>query len=90
MCSTVQRYEIYKVNLLYRYNPGTYLNDIALLQMNSPVDTTKTPHITPACLPKDTYKFKDDQKCYIVGWGDDVYKVGIFFFYSYHHADNKA
>lgn len=56
------------------YNPGTYLNDIALLQMNRPVDTTKTPHITPACLPKHSYKFRDDQKCYIVGWGDDAYK----------------
>ena len=43
--------------------------------MNRIIDTTKTPHIAPACLPKDSYKFKDDQKCYIVGWGDDVYKV---------------
>ncbi|MPC18133.1 Tryptase-2 [Portunus trituberculatus] len=65
---------ISKVFIHSGYNPATFLNDIALLQMNRPVDTTKTPHIAPACLPKDSYKFKDDQKCFIVGWGDDAYK----------------
>ncbi|KAK3881346.1 hypothetical protein Pcinc_014218 [Petrolisthes cinctipes] len=56
------------------YNPATYLNDIALLQLDRPVDLAKTPHIRPACLPEDNYKFEDEKKCYIVGWGEDVYK----------------
>lgn len=56
------------------YNQATFLNDIALLQMDRPVDTSKTPHIAPACLPESTYKFEEDKKCFIVGWGDDLYK----------------
>ncbi|XP_068208067.1 phenoloxidase-activating factor 2-like [Palaemon carinicauda] len=56
------------------YNPSTYKNDIALLQMMEPVDTYKTPHIAPICLPLESYELKDHSKCFIVGWGDDVYK----------------
>lgn len=61
--------------LNFRYNQATFLNDIALLQMDRPVEISRTPHIGPVCLPKSTYKFKDDKKCFIVGWGDDLYKV---------------
>ncbi|XP_069174264.1 phenoloxidase-activating factor 2-like [Procambarus clarkii] len=56
------------------YNPTTYLNDIALLQMERPVDILRTPHISPACLPDDTFTFDNHLNCFIVGWGDDVYK----------------
>lgn len=59
--------------LFFRFNPATYAHDIAVLKMSSPVDFTKTPHISPVCLP--TKPFKDHKKCFIVGWGDDVYKV---------------
>ncbi|XP_064077834.1 uncharacterized protein LOC135195524 isoform X2 [Macrobrachium nipponense] len=66
--------KISKVFIHSGYNPGTYKNDIALLQMHEPVDTHRTPHIGPVCLPKADYELKDHSKCFIVGWGDDVYK----------------
>lgn len=38
---------------------GTLANDIAVLRMSTPVDWTKHPHISPACLPhpqvRDTF-----------------------------------
>ncbi|XP_071545974.1 phenoloxidase-activating factor 2-like isoform X2 [Panulirus ornatus] len=66
--------QISRVIIHKGYNPATYVNDIALLHMNKAVDVSKTPHISPACLPKDMYIFENHMKCYIVGWGDDVYK----------------
>ncbi|KAK7068978.1 CLIP domain-containing serine protease [Halocaridina rubra] len=65
---------ISRVFIHNQYNPSTYLNDIALLEMRDPIDTYKTPHIGPVCLPKANYRLKDQSKCYIVGWGDDLYK----------------
>nr|ACR15871.1 serine protease-like protein [Penaeus chinensis] len=63
---------IASVHIHSGFNPATYAHDIALLKMSSPVNFAKTPHIGPVCLP--TKPFKDHKKCFIVGWGDDVYK----------------
>ncbi|XP_042212487.1 tryptase-2-like [Homarus americanus] len=65
---------ISKVHIHRSYNPATYENDIAILQMEKSVDISRTPHISTACLPERDYLFEDHLKCYVVGWGDDVYK----------------
>lgn len=62
---------IAKVHIHTEFNPSTYMHDIAILRMNKPVDFTKTPHINPVCLSPAEFGHK---KCYVVGWGDDVYK----------------
>ncbi|XP_053651691.2 phenoloxidase-activating factor 2-like [Cherax quadricarinatus] len=69
----VERY-ISSVIIHSGYNPATYVNDVALLQLDRPVDTYRTPHISPICLPEEDYRFENHMKCYIVGWGDDVYQ----------------
>ncbi|XP_066249867.1 uncharacterized protein [Euwallacea similis] len=51
---------------------GTLANDIAILRMNTPVDWTKHPHISPACLPhpQDDYT---GARCWTTGWGKDAF-----------------
>ncbi|XP_062888182.1 uncharacterized protein LOC134337256 isoform X4 [Mobula hypostoma] len=41
--------------------------DIALLQLSSPVNTTKT--IQSACLPSSSHRFSKGMTCFITGWG---------------------
>ncbi|XP_025833219.1 uncharacterized protein LOC108735180 isoform X2 [Agrilus planipennis] len=51
---------------------GTLYNDIAILRMDRPLDWTKYPHISPACLPhpRDDYT---GQRCWTTGWGKDAF-----------------
>ncbi|KAH1002597.1 hypothetical protein HUJ04_008672 [Dendroctonus ponderosae] len=51
---------------------GTLANDIAVLRMSTPVDWTKHPHISPACLPhpQDDYT---GARCWTTGWGKDAF-----------------
>ncbi|KAF7270783.1 hypothetical protein GWI33_016288 [Rhynchophorus ferrugineus] len=51
---------------------GTLYNDIAILRMSSPVDWSKHPHISPACLPhpQDDYT---GSRCWTTGWGKDAF-----------------
>lgn len=43
--------DIASVTVHPEFYAGTLANDIAILRMNTPVDWTKHPHISPACLP---------------------------------------
>ncbi|KAJ8953991.1 hypothetical protein NQ314_007184 [Rhamnusium bicolor] len=51
---------------------GTLYNDIAILRMDKPVDWSKQPHISPACLPHphDDYT---GSRCWTTGWGKDAF-----------------
>ncbi|XP_050541303.1 uncharacterized protein LOC126905549 isoform X2 [Daktulosphaira vitifoliae] len=51
---------------------GTLYNDIAILRMERPVDFTRNPHISPACLP-DPYVDFSGQRCWTTGWGKDAF-----------------
>ncbi|XP_050406249.1 MAM and LDL-receptor class A domain-containing protein 2 isoform X2 [Patella vulgata] len=42
-------------------------NDIALIQLNRPVEYTD--YVRPICLPDATEKFTRSNQCYAVGWG---------------------
>uniref|UniRef100_A0A3P9MF45 Peptidase S1 domain-containing protein n=1 Tax=Oryzias latipes TaxID=8090 RepID=A0A3P9MF45_ORYLA len=50
------------------YNSGTQNNDIALLQLSSPV--TFNNYITPVCLPSTGSTFYSGVKTWVTGWGD--------------------
>lgn len=49
------------------YNPFTYDNDIALMELDS--DVTLNQNIWPICLPSPTYDFPAGQEAWITGWG---------------------
>lgn len=49
------------------YNPITYDNDIALMELASDVDLNQ--NIWPICLPSQTYEFPAGQEAWITGWG---------------------
>ncbi|RWS17086.1 serine proteinase stubble-like protein 2 [Dinothrombium tinctorium] len=48
------------------YNPNTFENDIALLELESNFDVQ--PHIVPICLPEDNEDFVG-QVAHVAGWG---------------------
>ncbi|KAH7643901.1 trypsin-1 [Dermatophagoides farinae] len=54
------------------YNPATYQNDIALLELNQ--DVIYRPHILPICLPPKGRNFTGE-KATAVGWGRTQYAV---------------
>ncbi|CAH2981273.1 unnamed protein product [Chilo suppressalis] len=54
------------------YYAGTLDNDLAILKMDHPVEWTKYPHISPACLP-DKYTDYSGQRCWTTGWGKDAF-----------------
>lgn len=49
------------------YNPLTYDNDIALMELDANV--TLNQNIWPICLPSPTYDFPAGQEAWITGWG---------------------
>lgn len=49
------------------YNPTTYNNDIALMELDANV--TLSQNIWPICLPSPTYHFPVGCEAWIIGWG---------------------
>ncbi|XP_038579389.1 suppressor of tumorigenicity 14 protein homolog isoform X2 [Micropterus salmoides] len=49
------------------YNPMTYDNDIALMELDT--DVTLNQNIWPICLPSPTYDFPAGQEAWLTGWG---------------------
>lgn len=49
------------------YDPLTYDNDIALMELDANV--TLNQHIWPICLPSSTYDFPAGREAWITGWG---------------------
>lgn len=49
------------------YNPLSYNNDIALMELDANV--TLNQNIWPICLPSPTYDFPAGQDAWITGWG---------------------
>lgn len=51
----------------HRYDPVTYDNDIALMELDANV--TLNQNIYPICLPSPTYYFPVGSEAWITGWG---------------------
>ncbi|XP_046807736.1 uncharacterized protein LOC111683517 isoform X2 [Lucilia cuprina] len=64
--------DVVSVQIHPEYYAGTLDNDLAVLKLDHPVDFTKNPHISPACLPD---KFSDftGARCWTTGWGKDAF-----------------
>jgi hypothetical protein len=56
------------------YNPNTFENDIALLELTSPFEVQ--PHVVPICLPDFDASDYVGKTAYVAGWGKLSY--GMF------------
>ncbi|XP_064542570.1 uncharacterized protein LOC135431371 isoform X2 [Drosophila montana] len=64
--------DVVSVHIHPEYYAGTLDNDLAILKLDQPVDFTKNPHISPACLP-DQYSDFTNARCWTTGWGKDAF-----------------
>ncbi|XP_072947858.1 uncharacterized protein [Epargyreus clarus] len=64
--------DVISVHVHPLYYAGTLDNDLAILKLDHPVEWTKYPHISPACLP-DKYTEYAGQRCWTTGWGKDAF-----------------
>ncbi|XP_068139887.1 uncharacterized protein [Drosophila tropicalis] len=64
--------DVVSVHIHPEYYAGTLDNDLAILKLDHPVDFTKNPHISPACLP-DKYSDFTNARCWTTGWGKDAF-----------------
>ncbi|XP_017043453.1 uncharacterized protein LOC108089605 isoform X1 [Drosophila ficusphila] len=64
--------DVVSVHIHPDYYAGTLDNDLAVLKLDQPVDFTKNPHISPACLP-DKYSDFTGARCWTTGWGKDAF-----------------
>ncbi|XP_053606482.1 uncharacterized protein LOC128672966 isoform X2 [Plodia interpunctella] len=64
--------DVISVHVHPLYYAGTLDNDLAILKLDHPVEWTKYPHISPACLP-DKYTDYSGQRCWTTGWGKDAF-----------------
>ncbi|NXT10171.1 ACRO protein, partial [Prunella fulvescens] len=55
-----------------RYIPQLEFNDIALVELDRPVDCGLT--IQTACIPSPSMIVPDPENCYVAGWGDRIVK----------------
>lgn len=53
-----------------------FVNDISLLQMDSPV--VFSDYVRPVCLPQPDQELKNEQLCTVIGWGQ-LFEVGRIF-----------
>lgn len=49
------------------FNPATFDNDVALLQLSSPIAFSS--HIRPVCLAAPRSKWNAGTSCWVTGWG---------------------
>jgi serine protease 12 (motopsin) len=63
---------VQKVFIHSKYVRETHENDIALIKLTHPVDTSSS-YIKPACLPTfGDDEFNSSSNCYVTGWGETL------------------
>lgn len=60
------------------FDSKSLVNDVALLELDRPVNTNQYPHIGLACLPNQAQKFEGQNRCFVSGWGKDTFTNGQF------------
>ncbi|XP_060102917.1 complement factor I [Heteronotia binoei] len=67
----IETFLLKRVIIHENYNPKTYENDIALLEMNkkNSEQTCSPPNTVAACVPWSSYMFKAGHQCKVSGWG---------------------
>ena len=48
------------------------MNDVALLKLDTELDLSQHPHISPICMPQ-SYDSFSGQRCYVAGWGKNAF-----------------
>ncbi|XP_075118337.1 complement factor I-like [Leptodactylus fuscus] len=77
----IDSFPVKTVKVHERYNPNTYENDIALLEVQNiykqPTCMQADNNLVPACVPWSPYQFKAGGTCTVSGWGrgDGLSKV---------------
>nr|XP_056716511.1 suppressor of tumorigenicity 14 protein [Euleptes europaea] len=64
---SVQRRGIKRIITHPDFNDFTYDNDIAVMELDSPITFTK--QVQPICLPDSSHKFPAGQVLHVTGWG---------------------
>lgn len=64
--------DVVSVVIHREFYAGTLYNDLAILRMDKPVDFSRNPHVSPACLP-DAFSDFTGQRCWTTGWGKDAF-----------------
>lgn len=66
-CCVYIPFEIYRLfSITFQFNPKTFNNDIALVELSSPVVLTEW--VMPVCLPSDPEP-PPGAPCLVAGWG---------------------
>lgn len=68
---TALRFDVKKVVIHENYNPKTYQNDIALLEMKTHSGKCYVHPTKPVCIPWSRYMFRNGEQCKVSGWGYD-------------------
>lgn len=63
-------YRLKQLIIHENYNPATYENDIALMELKGHgTGECSLKYSTPACIPWSEYMFNTGDKCKVSGWG---------------------
>ena len=69
---TENTYSVQKVIIHSKYVKETHENDIALIKLTQPVNTSSL-YINSACLPTfGDNEFNSSSNCYVTGWGETL------------------
>ncbi|KAK7094269.1 hypothetical protein V1264_007913 [Littorina saxatilis] len=68
----------YKIFMHPGYIHEYYFNDIAIVQLDTPIDLNKYRCITPLCLPSDDQTFPAGIDCVVAGWGVTEPEYDVF------------
>ena len=52
--------------------PRNLANDVALLKLDTELDLSQHPHISPICMPQ-TFESFAGHRCYVAGWGKNAF-----------------
>ncbi|XP_067301472.1 complement factor I [Pseudorasbora parva] len=73
--STTDSIPVKNIIIHHEYNPQTYVNDIALVQLEklklSDICMKENPAVRAVCVPWSTQQFQPNDTCTISGWGRD-------------------
>lgn len=84
---TVKR-RVKRIVIHQDYDPGSYDNDIALMELDAQV--TLNQNIWPICLPSPTYHFPVGSEAWITGWGATAEGGEVSTLRATHWADESG
>ncbi|MGH0183649.1 UNVERIFIED_CONTAM: hypothetical protein FKN15_012496 [Acipenser sinensis] len=65
--SSAESRKLKSITVHPNYNPFTFDNDVAVLELSDPLEFSST--VYPLCLPDATHTFPAGKSCFVTGWG---------------------